>query len=157
MEAGIGGEDSTLQTCENARKSYTAVDKDGVALMLADLAEIERRRGELRKALSGYLEARTVAQEIDDKRAVAYTLSGAADVLFDQGDLEASRDSYQKSLALRKEIGDKHTVAETELALSRLSIEEGHPADAETVIRKLYRQRPSRRYEDRSLATSASG
>jgi eukaryotic-like serine/threonine-protein kinase len=218
---GIGGEDSTVQTCENARKSYTAVgdrdnaaratndlaafyyqrgdldraeamfqdaikvfrqvgdlegitsvsgnlgdiafargnlrdaaralsdaipgykemgDKDGVALTLADLAEVERWRGELKKALSGYQEARTVAQEIDDKRAMAYTLAGAGDVLLDQGDLQAARKSYQESLALRKEIGDKQTVAETELALSRLSIEEGHAAEAETVIRKCKEQ-----------------
>jgi DNA-binding winged helix-turn-helix (wHTH) protein/tetratricopeptide (TPR) repeat protein len=218
---GIGGEDSTVQTCENARKSYTAVgdrdnaaratndlaafyyqqgdldraeamfqdaikvfrqvgdlegitsvssnlgdialargnlteaahslsdaipgykemgDKDGVALTLADLAEAERQRGELKKALAGYQEARTVAQEIDDKRAVAYTLAGVGGVLLDQGDLRGARKSYQESLALRKEIGDKQTVAEMELALSRLSIEEGQPADAEAVIRKCIEQ-----------------
>ncbi len=218
---GIGGEDSTAQACENARKSYTAVgdrdnaaratndfatfyyqrgdldhseamfqnaikvfrqvgylegittvsgnlgemllirgnltdaaralsdaipgykemgDKDGVALMLVDLAEVERRRGDLKKALAGYQEARTIALEIDDKRAVAYTLAGAGDVLVDQGDLQAARKSYQESLALRKEIGDKQTVAETEHALARLSIEEGHASDAETVIRKCEEQ-----------------
>src|SRR5580698_4629815 len=218
---GIGGEDSTVQTCENARKSYTAVgdrdnaaratndlaafyyqqgdldraeamfqdaikvfrqvgdlegitsvssnlgdialargnlteaahslsdaipgykemgDKDGVALTLADLAEAERQRGELKKALAGYQEARTVAQEIDDKRAVAYTLAGVGGVLLDQGDLRGARKSYQESLALRKEIGDKQTVGEMELALSRLSIEEGQPADAEAVIRKCIEQ-----------------
>jgi eukaryotic-like serine/threonine-protein kinase len=218
---GIGGEDSTAQTCDKARKSYMAVgdrdnaaratndfatfyyqqgdldsseamlqdaikvfrqvgdlegittvsgnlgemllargnltdaaralsdaipgykemgDKDGVALTLADLAEVARRRGDLKKALTGYQEARTVAQEIDDKRAVAYTLAGAGDVLVDQGDLQVARKSYQESLALRKEIGDKQTVAETELALSRLSIEEGHAADAGPVIRKCKEQ-----------------
>ena len=218
---GIGGEDSTVQTCENAQKSYTAVgdrdnaaramndlaafyyqrgdldraeamfedaikvlrqvgdlegitsvsgnlgdialargnltdaaralsdaipgykemgDKDGVALTLADLADVERRRGELKKALSGYHEARNVAQEIDDKRAVAYALAGSGDVLVDQGDLRAARKSYGESLALRKEIGEKQAVAETELALARLSIEEGHAADAETVLQKCKEQ-----------------
>ena len=218
---GIGGEESTAQTCENARKSYTAVgdrdnaaratndfatfyyqqgdldsaeamfqdaikvfrqvgdlegittvsgnlgemllargnltdaaralsdampgykemgDKDGVAATLADLAEVARQRGDLKAALSGYKEARTVAQEIDDKRAVASTLYGAGHVLVDQGDLQAARKSYQESLALRKEIGDKQAVAETELALARLSMEDGHAADAETVIRKCQEQ-----------------
>jgi tetratricopeptide (TPR) repeat protein len=218
---GIGGEDSTPQTCENARKSYTAVgdrdnaaraandlaafyyqrgdlgraeemfqdaikvfrqvgdlegltaassnvgdislargnlteaaralsdaipgykemgDKDGVALSLNDLAEVARRRGDLKAALVGYKEARRIAQEINDKLAVAYALAGAGDVLVDQGDLQSARNSYQESLALRKEIGDQQTVAETELALARLSIEEGHAADAETVIRKCKEQ-----------------
>ena len=218
---GIGGEDSTAQACDNARKSYTAVgdrdnaarttcdfailyfeqgdldraesmyreaikvfrqigdleglttassnlgdislargnltdaarslsdaipgykemgDKDGVALTLADLAEIARLRGDLKAALTGYKEARTIAQEIDDKRAVAYALAGVGDVLADQGDLQAARKSYEESLALRKQTGEKQTVAETELALARLSIEEGHAADAETVIRKCKEQ-----------------
>ena len=234
---GIGGEDSTLQTCENARKSYTAVgdrdnaaratndlaafyyqqgdldraeamfqdairvfrqvgdlegftsvsgnlgdialargnltdaaralsaaipgykemgDKDGVSLTLADLAEVERRRGELKKALSGYREARTVAQEIDDKRAVAYTLAGTGDVLVDQGDLQAARRSYQESLGLRKEIGDKQTVAESELALARLSLNEGQAAEAETVIRKCKEQFHQDSQGDDELAASVA-
>ena len=61
-------------------------------------------------------------------------------MLADQGDLQAARNSYQESLALCKELGDKQAVAETELALARLSIEEGHAADAETVIRKCKEQ-----------------
>jgi eukaryotic-like serine/threonine-protein kinase len=234
---GIGGEDSTVQTCENARKSYTAVgdrdnaaratndlatfyyergdldrseamlkdainvfrqvgdlegittvsgnlgemllargnltdaaralsaaipgykemgDKDGVSLTLADLAEVERRRGELKKALSGYQEARTVAQEIDDKRAVAYTLAGTGDVLVDQGDLQAARRSYQESLGLRKEIGDKQTVAESELALARLSLNEGQAAEAETVIRKCKEQFHQDSQGDDELAASVA-
>ena len=129
-------------------------DKDGVALTLADLAEVARQRGDLTTALTGYKDARTVAQEIDDKRAVAYALYGDGKVLVDQGDLQAARKSYQESLALRKEIGDKQTVAETELALSRLSIEEGHAADAETVIRKCKEQFHQDGQTDDELAAS---
>jgi eukaryotic-like serine/threonine-protein kinase len=234
---GIGGEDSTAQTCDNARRSFMAVgdrdnaaratndfatfyyqqgdldrseamlqdavkvfrqvgdlegiatvsgnlgdmflargnlgdaaralsdaipgykemgDKDGVALTLADLAEVERRRGELRKALTGYQEARTIALEIDDKRAVAYALAGAGDVLVDQGDLPAARKSYRESLALRKEIGDKQAVAETELALARLSIEEGRADDAETVIRKCKEKFHQDGQADDELAAAAA-
>ena len=127
---------------------------DVIALTLADLAEVERRRGELKKALSDYQEARTVAQEIDDKRAVAYSLAGSGDVLVDQGDLQAARKSHQESLALRKEIGDKQTVAETELALARLSLEEGHASDAETVIRKCKEQFHQDGQADDELAAS---
>ena len=116
------------------------LDKDGVSLTLADLAKIARLRGDLKAALTGYEEARTIALEIDDKRSVAYALAGTGDVLADQGDLQAARKAYQESLALCKELGDKQAVAETELALARLSLEEGHAADAETVIRKCVEQ-----------------
>ncbi len=131
-------------------------DKDGVALTLADLAKITRLRGDLRAALTGYKDARTIAQEIDDKRAVAYALAGAGDVLVDQGDLQAAGSSYQESLALRKEIGDKQTVAETELAMARLSLEEGHAADAETVIRKCKEQFHQDSQADDELAASVT-
>jgi predicted negative regulator of RcsB-dependent stress response len=71
-------------------------------------------------------------QEIDDKRAMAYALDGVGDVLADQGDLQSARKSYLESLALSQRVGDKQGVAETELALARLSLDEGHAADAET-------------------------
>jgi eukaryotic-like serine/threonine-protein kinase len=129
-------------------------DKDGVALTLADLAKIARLRGDLKAALAGYREARAIAQEIADKRAVAYALDGAGDVLADQGDLQAARNSYQESLALCKEIGDKQAVAETELALARLSIEEGRAPDAETVIRKCEAQFQQDQQADDELAAS---
>jgi DNA-binding winged helix-turn-helix (wHTH) protein/tetratricopeptide (TPR) repeat protein len=115
-------------------------DKDGVALTLADLAEVARRRGDLETALANYQEAKAIANEIDDKRAIAYVLAGVGDVLADRGDLAAARKSYGESLALRKQTGEKQTVAETELALARLSLGEGHAADAETVIRKCKEQ-----------------
>ena len=129
-------------------------DKDGVALTLADLAKIARLRGDLKAALAGYKEARAIAQEIADKRAVAYALAGAGDVLADQGDLQAARNSHQESLALCKEIGDKQAVAETELALARLSIDQGHAADAETVIRKGKEQFHQDQQADDELAAS---
>ena len=129
-------------------------DKDGVALTLADLAKIARLRGDLKAALAGYKQARAIAQEIADNRAVAYALAGTGDVLADQGDLPAARSSHQESLILCKEIGDKQAVAETELALARLSIEQGHAADAETVIRKCKEQFHQDQQADDELAAS---
>ena len=129
-------------------------DKDGVSLTLADLAKIARLRGDLKAALTGYEEARAIAKEIADKRAVAYALAGAGDVLADQGDLQAARKSYQESLALLQRVGDKQSVAETELALARLSLEEGHAAEAETVIRKCKEQFHQEGQADDELAAS---
>ncbi|MGB6474195.1 MAG: tetratricopeptide repeat protein [Candidatus Sulfotelmatobacter sp.] len=131
-------------------------DKDGLALTHADLAEVARRRGDLEAALAGYREARAIANEIDDKRAIAYALAGMGDVLADRGDLVAARKSYDESLALRKQIGDKQAVAETELALARRSLEEGHAADAEAVIRKCKEQFHQDGQADDELAASTT-
>jgi DNA-binding winged helix-turn-helix (wHTH) protein/tetratricopeptide (TPR) repeat protein len=131
-------------------------DKDGLALTYADLAEVARRRGDLQAALARYQEARSIANEIDDKRAIAYALAGIGDVLADRGDLVAARQSYEESLALRKQTGEKQTVAETELALARLSLEGGHAADAETVIRKCKEQFHQDGQADDELAASTA-
>ncbi len=127
-------------------------DKDGVALALADLGKIARLRGDLKAALARYKEAQAVAQEIADKRAEAYALDGNGDVLADQGDLQAARNSHQQALVLGQEIGDKQAVAETELALARISIEQGHAADAETAIRKCKEQFHQDKQADDELA-----
>ena len=50
--------------------------------------------------------------------------------------------------------GEKQTVAETELALARLSLEEGHAAEAETVIRKCKEQFHQDGQADDELAAS---
>ena len=129
-------------------------DKDGMALTLNDLGEVARRRGELDKALRTFEQAKTVAQGADDKSATAYVLSGRGDVLTDRGDLVAARKSYEEALAIRKQTGEKQTAAETELALARLAIEEGHAADAETVIRKCKEQFHQDQQADDELAAS---
>ena len=77
-------------------------------------------------------------------------------MLADRGDLAAARKSYEESLALRKQTGEKQTVAETELALARLSLEEGHAADAETVIRKCKEQFHQDGQADDELAASTT-
>jgi DNA-binding winged helix-turn-helix (wHTH) protein/tetratricopeptide (TPR) repeat protein len=129
-------------------------DKDGIALTLNDLAEVARRRGELDKALRTFEQAKTVAQGADDKRAMAYALSGRGDALADRGDLVAARKCYEEALAIRKQTGEKQTAAETEFALARLAIEEGHAADAETVIRKCKEQFHQDQQADDELAAS---
>ena len=129
-------------------------DQDGVALMLNDLAEVARRRGDLGKALRTLEQANAVAQEADDKSAMAYVLAGKGDVFTDHGDLAAARKSYEEALAIRKQTGEKQTAAETELGLARLAIEEGHAADAETVIRKCKEQFHQDQQADDELAAS---
>ena len=129
-------------------------DKDGIALTLNDLGEVARRRGELEKALTTFEQAKAVAQEADDKSALAYILSGIGDVLADRGDLIAARKSHEEALAVRKQTGEKQTAAETETALARLAIDEGHAADAETVIRKCKEQFHQDQQADDELAAS---
>ena len=126
---------------QQAIPSYQAVeDKEGVALALNNLGDLNRQSGNLGVAETTYQQAKATAEEIDDKSAIAFVLSGLGDVLTDRGDLAAARKSYEESLAIRKQVGEKQLAEETQLALAQLSIEEGHPADAEAAVRKCKEQ-----------------
>ena len=143
------------QALSDALPGYKEMgDKDGVALTLNDLAELARHRGELDDSLKMYDEAKTTAQEIDDKTAVAYVLSGRGETLYERGDLAAAHESYEQSLAIRKQTGEKQTAAESALALARLAIDEGHAAEAESVIRKYKDQFHQDQQADDELAAS---
>jgi tetratricopeptide (TPR) repeat protein len=115
-------------------------DKDGLALTLNDLGEVDIKKGDLKSALKSYEKAKAIAEEGDDERALAYVLNGIGDVQLDRGDLTGARKSYNGALVIRQKMGAKQTASETELALARLTFEEGHASDAETAIRKCKEQ-----------------
>jgi DNA-binding winged helix-turn-helix (wHTH) protein/tetratricopeptide (TPR) repeat protein len=122
---------------EGSVPDYQAVeDTEGVALTLNNLGDLARQSGKLDGAETKYRQAKAAAEEIENKSAVAYVLSGLGDVFVDRGDLAQARKSYEGSLALRKQIGEKQTVGETQVALARLSIEDGRPADGEITLRQ---------------------
>ena len=130
-------------------------DKDGVALLLVNLASLYRYQGNLEAALTTYEQAKATANEIDDKNALGYVLAGTGDVLMDRGDLAGARKSYEEALELRRKAGEKQFAAEAEIALAQLSIEEGHPADAEAVLRKCKAQFSQEQQSDDELTASA--
>jgi hypothetical protein len=118
------------------------------------LADLSRRNGKLSVAEADFQRAKTTAEEIDNKSAVAYVLTGLGDVFADRGDLAAARHSYDQSLALRNQIGEKQMVGETEIAMARISIEEGRAADIEQSMRHLKDQFHQERQADDELGAS---
>jgi len=120
---------------ETIPEYQAAEDKEGIALNLNNLGDLSRQRGNLAVAETTYQQAKATAQEIDNKDAIAYVLNGQGDVFFDRGELTKARKSYEEALALRKQVGEKQLADEMKIALARVSVEEGHATDAETVIR----------------------
>lgn len=138
---------------EQAIPQYQAIeDRSGVAGVLNDLGNLARQQGNLEAAVSTHQQAKATAVEVDDKGVVASALAGLGDAFADRGDLVAARRSYEESLALRNQAGEKQAAAETEIALARLSIEEGRAADAETAARKCSEQFHQERQTDDELA-----
>lgn len=149
--------DDAERALSDALPGYREIgDKDGVALTLNDLGQIAELRGDLASALHSYEQGKLAAQEIDDNRALAYLFTGIGDALADRGDFAKARKSYDQGLSLRKQTGEKQTVPESELAIARLSILEGHAADAESVIRKCKDQFHQDQGADDELAASVA-
>ncbi len=110
-------------------------DNSGVAIALNDLGDLERRRGNLPGAEAFLQRAKAAASEVADKSAMAYVLSGMGDVFKDRDRVKSAREFYEESLALRTQTGEKQAIGESRVSLAELSIEEGHPSDAESVLR----------------------
>jgi len=149
-------EQAQKHLAESIPSYQTNGDRDGVALVLNDHAEILRLQGNLEAARVTYQQAEVTAKEIDDKSRLAYVLSGLGDVLKDRGDLGAARRSYEQSLALRSGMGEKQAEEESRVSLAQISVEEGHPADAETELRNCKEQFHQTQQADDELV-AASG
>jgi DNA-binding winged helix-turn-helix (wHTH) protein/TolB-like protein/Tfp pilus assembly protein PilF len=140
---------------EGSIVNYQAIeDKEGVALSLSSLGELSRQSGNLQVAEKTYRQAKAIAEEIGNRSAVAYMLIGLGDVFRDQGDLAAARKSYEGSLAIRNQVGEIQTVGETQVALARLSIEDGRAAEVENSMHRCKEQFHQERQADDELAAS---
>jgi serine/threonine protein kinase/tetratricopeptide (TPR) repeat protein/TolB-like protein len=106
-------------------------DKAGVARVLNNMGILFEDQGELLQAKKTYEQSLSVCDEIANKSLSAHALSGEAEVLLSEDDLNGAKDKQEKALALRKELGEEGPAIENRLGLAVLSIEQGHPADAE--------------------------
>lgn len=111
--------------------------EDGGGYLLYRMADLQLTRGQVR-------EARQLAQQsVDVERAkhgdyqyltAAMLVMGEA--MEAQDDLAGARAQFEQALAMRKGIGAQGGQAECQMELAQLSIEEGHPAAAEPLLRE---------------------
>jgi len=115
-------------------------DKSGVALGLNNLAAMLLDLGDLPTVQKALDEQMPIFQQAGNLRAVAYATFVQGEFFKTQGNLEQARKAHEEALAIRNKIGEKVTVGDSLLALAALSIEEGHPADAEQPARHSIQQ-----------------
>jgi eukaryotic-like serine/threonine-protein kinase len=111
-------------------------DQERTATALYNLGEVLRFQGDLKQARKTYEQALALSKSIGDQSGVAYATFSVGDVLTAEGDLAGALGKYSEALNLRIQIGETGTAAETQLALARLSFEQGHAQDAEETTRK---------------------
>src|ERR1700721_581923 len=111
---GIGGGDSTLQTCENARKSYTAVgDRDNAARATNDLAAFYYQQGDLDRAEAMFEDAIKVFRQVGDLEGITSVSGNLGDIALARGNLTDASRALSDAIPGYKEMGDKYGVSLT--------------------------------------------
>ncbi len=151
LEAASNNLGSTLLTQGNLKEARKLLrlavasseridDKDGVAQALTGLGDIALQSGDLQAAQNDYQRCAAVASSINDKSATAFGMAGMGDVLVEERELAGAYSFYNKALQMRTEVGDKQAVAETRIQVARISIDEGHAADAVGSLRSIQQE-----------------
>lgn len=113
-----------------------ASDRGEPGYNLSRMADLELTQGKLKEAK---LHAQQAIESMRPAQGAYQYLSGAiselGEVLEQEGDLPAARAQFQQGLALRQQVGAADLVAESQVELAVLSIEEGHPEQAETLLK----------------------
>jgi tetratricopeptide (TPR) repeat protein len=99
--------------------------KDATAVVLNNLAIIQRQQGDFDDAMAYYGESLAISREIGLKAQIANTTGNMANLLSPRGDLARARTLYEEALAISREIGDKTTTARTLGNLSLVLVKQG--------------------------------
>ena len=112
-------------------------DKLNQGFVLNNLAQVLFLDGDLAGARKMHENALALDRENANQVATAEALFDLSQVLVVQGDLAGARKSLEESLKIWTDIGETGSANDTQLALARVSLDEGHPQDAEASARKL--------------------
>ncbi len=113
-----------------------SVDPSNPAYYLYRLADLELTQGQVAEAHGHAQRATDMLQPY--KGGYQYLTSAMTvlgDVLNTEGDLKGARAQYQAALDTRQKMGEMDLVAESQASLAELAMEEGHPEQAEPLLR----------------------
>lgn len=144
MLANLAGELADQGKLDEAQTKMTEAiaifreldDKSGTALWLMNLAEVLDYQGNLAEAEKAAEEALAIDTASGLKQQSGGALEEVASILEAEDRLDESRQQFQAALDIFHEIGSNGYAAIDQMGLAELSLEQGHPAGAETTVRK---------------------
>jgi tetratricopeptide (TPR) repeat protein len=108
-------------------------DKRRVCLIQSNRAILLFIQGDLKSARAAADESFEVARDTGNKSQMAHALSHVGAVLRARGELDAARVKIDQWLSLERDLGEKANIADAQLFLASLSIDQGRPAEAESL------------------------
>ena len=92
-------------------------------------------QGDLSGAIKQLDQAAPLAQKSGNKILSGMIMSSRGDIFLAQGELGTARKSYEAAVSAFQDAGARRNTTEAQVALARLTVEEGHPGDAEAPLR----------------------
>jgi tetratricopeptide (TPR) repeat protein len=127
---------SAEKTYQQALDLMSTTDRADPGYALTRIADLELTEGKLKEAK---LHAQQAIESMRPSQGSFQYLSGAmielAEALKQEGDLPGARSQIEQSIAMRQKMGASDLVAESQVELAALSLEEGHPVQAESLLR----------------------
>ncbi len=120
---------------QQAVEIQASLDRVAPAYAMYRLADLELAEGQVKNAHDLAAQAVDIIRPLPvaDRDSVgAFVVLG--DALEAQGNLAGAREQYQRALAMRQKLGARDLVAENQVSLAGLSLEEGHPEQAEPLL-----------------------
>ncbi len=120
---------------DSARTAQEIGDQAGIVEALINLGSVSYLQGDLANAKEYFKNSIDKASQLQLKSRLAMAVAGMGDVLFAEDDLQSAQQAYQQSLTMRSELGEKGEIAKSWVALAILALENGQPAQAESLAR----------------------
>ncbi|MEK6575247.1 MAG: tetratricopeptide repeat protein, partial [Chloroflexota bacterium] len=99
-------------------------------IALNNIGDLLSTQGDLAGAKKHYEDALAAFRQAGNKSHSAYPLFNLGLIQASQDDFAGARKRYEEALAIRTELGEKVRIQESQLFLAKLSLDEGHPAEA---------------------------
>jgi TolB-like protein/Tfp pilus assembly protein PilF len=125
---------------DSVRTAQEIGDQAGIVEALINLGSVSYLTADLANAKEDLKTSIDKANQLQLKSRLATALAGMGDVLLAEDDLKGAQQSYQQSLTMRGELGEKGGVAQVQTLLAILGLENGHPAEAESLARDAARE-----------------
>jgi eukaryotic-like serine/threonine-protein kinase len=120
---------------DSVRSAEEIGDQAGIVEGLINLSSVSILQGDLQNAKENLEKSIAKARQLQLKSRLAMAVAGLGDGLFAEDDLRGAEQSYQQSLTMRGELGEKGGMANSHVSLALLALENGQPAEAESLAR----------------------
>jgi DNA-binding winged helix-turn-helix (wHTH) protein/tetratricopeptide (TPR) repeat protein/TolB-like protein len=133
LRGNLGGAEKLYQEALQITASLENGEPGYLLYRLADLRLVQGRVQDARHLAQQAIDAYPATNGVYQYRTGAMIVFG--ETLKAGGDLAGARSQFEQTLAIRQKMGALELVAENQVELASLAIEEGHPGQAEPLLR----------------------